>query len=120
MEAQFNELAETTGAVPPALETKPELGIELAVIFECFLDCETDRQAGFSVGPIPYRSVATWCQINQIADPDQIGEIWQIVHKADMMLLAKLNRKASEIGKEPEKAAPKKLDYVQMRRTRKA
>lgn len=114
MEEQFRELQRQSGQIPPALAAKPEVDEGFPTVAHiCFLDCQTDRPSGLSVGAIPFTSVARWCEVHRITEADEIDEIWSIVHKADVMLVTSLTKK--EIGK-PGGGAVVGSDYVKMRR----
>jgi hypothetical protein len=63
------------------------------------------------MGQIPFTSVATWCTVHGIVNGDDIDEIWQIVHRADGMLLKVLDKKGKEeIGRGGSKTKLRKDD----------
>jgi hypothetical protein len=119
VEASLHAIA-TAEAIPIAIANKPELGEDTEIARACFFDCQTDRPAGLSPCPIPYTSVANWCHVQGIADSDDIQEIWEIVHRADVMVMEHIKGKP-ELGKAPDSAGapvavPAPMDYAARRR----
>lgn len=47
--------------IPPRIANAPELHIGLELFLNAFFDLDGERQAGFSIGPIPWSKIKEYC-----------------------------------------------------------
>ena len=70
-------------AIPAAVRDMPEVAPRNAEYWQCFLHLSSQRQSGFSSNPITIESVATWCQMYQVAEWRR-PIFWEVVSELDL------------------------------------
>lgn len=90
--------------IPTRIANAPELHVGLELFLNAFFDLDTERQAGFSIGPIP------WSKIKEYAvaygfDNDLTEELFYFVKALDNAHMKRIERDnkakaaANKVGK---------------------
>lgn len=62
------------GFSTPSYDNRPHLLPGLDFYLQAYFDLQNDRPMGMAVGPIPWSSIVTWAQINDM-DADDLHEL---------------------------------------------
>ncbi len=92
MEAKIlADCARTHRAYPRAIENAPELWPGLGLFLTAFMDLTSDRQAGMSLGRIPWSVVDRYCTRHDIVD-DQCDDMHHHIRAMDEVFLKHHNK----------------------------
>lgn len=91
--------AAATGALPPALENRPELDPGLEPYFEAFALLSPSRPIHLGgAGAIPVAEIAAYLDLEAIADPEERRAHLRLVRAMDEIYLAWAQRRAGGEG----------------------
>lgn len=68
--------------IPPRIANAPELHVGLELFINAFFDLDSERQAGFSIGPIPWSKVKEYC-VAYCFDEDLTEDVFYFVKALD-------------------------------------
>lgn len=68
--------------LPDAIANAPELLLGLQLYFSGFLDLNDERQIGFGNGPIPWRAMQQYCEVQGI-EGEQKDDFFFLVKQMD-------------------------------------
>lgn len=78
--------------IPARIANAPELHIGLELFINAFFDLDSERQAGFSVGPIPWSKTREYGEAYKF-DEDLIEDLMYFVKALDNAHMKRLERK---------------------------
>lgn len=77
-------LAATTGRIPPALLSKPEIPDEGRDLWNAYMQLSGSRSLGFGVtGPIPMSEIKAFCDVYEWDDIEERSILVDVVHGCD-------------------------------------
>lgn len=81
--------------IPARIANAPELHIGLELFLNAFFDLDTERQAGFSVGPIPWSKIKEYAVAFEF-DEDITEDLFYFVKQLDNAHMKRLESKAKK------------------------
>lgn len=84
--------------IPSRIADAPELHIGLELFINAFLDLDTERQAGYSVGPIPWSKIKEYCEAHSF-DAELSDDMFYFIKALDNSHLKRLAAKAEAASK---------------------
>lgn len=78
--------------IPERIANAPVLQQGLELYIEAFFDLDSERQVGFSILPIPWRSIVNYAQVYGF-DDEQREDLIFLVRKMDNAHIERLNKK---------------------------
>ena len=79
--------------LPDRIANAPELFIGLELYYRAYMDLDSDRSVGMSVGLIPWSACLTWAQAYDLSF-DQFDSLVYFVNRMDMVYLEHQEKKS--------------------------
>jgi len=79
--------------IPSRIANAPELHIGLELFINAFFDLDTERQAGFSIGPIPWSKIKEYSEAYRF-DEDLTEDLFYFVKALDNAHMKRLEANA--------------------------
>lgn len=93
IEQNIMKQAQRAGApIPDRIANAPVLQIGLELYLNAFFELDSERQVGFSILPIPWRSIVNYAQVYGLDDEQQEDLIF-LVRKMDNAHIERIRKK---------------------------
>lgn len=77
--------------IPARIANAPELHVGLELFLNAFFDLDTERQAGFSIGPIPWSKIREYAAAYRF-DEDLTEDLFYFIKQLDNANMARIER----------------------------
>lgn len=104
----LEQVVETTGVIPPALQQRPYLTADQDALYKAFLELSTDRtysQAGAQ--PIGLRSLLDYSNLHNL-DRADAQDLWRMIRQVDDHWRKEIAARNPAPGSPPAKTSSKK------------
>ncbi len=76
------------------MESEPNMDVGTAYLVRAFAECSTERQVGFTIGPIPRSALVTWAREKNL-DHDVTDHLIRVLRSVDSRMLVRARAAAN-------------------------
>lgn len=80
--------------IPDAIANAPEVETGLEFYLQAFLDLDSSRSLGLSMGPIPWTAINEWAKRHEVEDQEDFDDLVYMVSRLDAQWVVMKNGKS--------------------------